>query len=66
MHGLPFSASVGLLCGTQIYHPRVKSKVKHKAVLLQASKGPEGSRRLRHTKVVKLTHWPPLALKEYS
>jgi len=66
MHGLPFSASVGLLCGTQIYHPRFKSKVKDKAILLQASKGPEGSRRSRHTKVVKPTHWPPLALNEYS
>jgi hypothetical protein len=66
MHSLPFSATLGLICGTQIYHSRVKCKVKDKAILLQAYTGPEGSRRLRHMKVVNPTHWPPLALKEYS
>jgi hypothetical protein len=47
----PFSAAVGLICGTQIYHPRVKCKVKEKAILLQDCTLPEGPRRLRHMKV---------------
>jgi len=66
MHSLPFSAAVGLICGKQVYHHRVKCKVKDKAVLLQACTGPEGSRRLRHMEVVNYMHWSPLALNEYS
>jgi len=66
MHSLPFSASVGLVCGTQIYQLRVKCKVKDKAILLQTCTGPEGSRRLRYMKVVNPMHWTPLALNEYS
>jgi hypothetical protein len=44
MHSLQFAASVGLICGTQIYHPRVKCKVKDKAILykpIQSLRVPE-------------------------